>query len=134
MNRFLQKMEQENCSLHVRCWLSIILVWTNNFIFRSDEWRTLRNLESNFKQIFTTSWNWSLKIHFMGGKHRTFLYFNLEVFGDLMHLVKLYSCKYIIWRVLTDNIIGKPDTLSLNMPLDILSLERASYAWYCLAA
>ena len=36
--------------------------------------------------------------------------------------------------VLTGNVIGKPDTLSLNMPLDVLSLERASYAGYSLFA
>ena len=51
---------------------------------------------------------------------------------SLIYLVKSYPCKYIILRVLTGNLIGKPDTLSLNMPLDILSLEQASYAGYSL--
>lgn len=134
--KYLMFFQGENRFFHVRCWLLLFSRVERVSKQFHLPFRRVKNAKepSNFKQIFTTSWNWSLKIHFMGGKHRTFLYFNLEVFGDLMHLVKLYSCKYIIWRVLTDNVIGKPDTLSLNMPLDILSLERASYAWYSLAA
>ena len=71
---------------------------------------------------------------FHGRKSRDIPLFQLRSFRWFGALSNLYSCKYIIWWVLTDNVIGKPDTLSLNMPLDILSLERASYAWYSLAA
>ena len=38
------------------------------------------------------------------------------------------------WWLLTGIVIGKPDMLNLNMPLDVLSLERASCAGFSLVA
>ena len=47
----------------------------------------------------------------------------------LFHLKHFHAPENMsFWWVLTGNVIGKPATLSLNMPLDLLSLHRASYA------
>ena len=68
----------------------------------------------------------------MGGNHQTFLYFTLDIFGVLMRANQSCACKFIILMSLNSNVIGKSDALSLNMPLDVLSLEQASYAKYSL--
>ena len=104
----------------VSCMLSVDFSLFSRFTFRSNEWRMLRRmLWINYKGILTTSWNWGFKVHFMGRNHQIFLFFLFlrcfrwfDAFRSIMSL-------QIIWWVLTANVIGKPDTLSLNMPLDL---------------
>ena len=94
----------------VSCILSVDFPLFSCFTFRSNEWRMLRRmLWINFKGILSTSWKEITKYSFFFLLRR-FRWF--DAFRSIMPL-------QIIWWVLTGNVIRKPDTLSLNMPLDL---------------
>ena len=108
-------LQHENRFVHVKRWLSIILAFHLRF------WR-MKNAEENALNKFQRSTYNVLKLRFentfMDRNHQIFLFFLpkrfrwFDAFRSIMPL-------QIIWWVLTGNVIGKPDTLSLNMPLDL---------------
>lgn len=115
----LKFLQCESRGFNVRCSSSIILA---SWACEHTIWR-LKNGQEHSIKFQTITYN-VLKMRL----------------ANLFHVLKpldipLFYLKHFhapenmsFWWVLTGNVIGKPATLSLNMPLDLLSLHRASYA------
>ena len=108
-------MQHENCFVHFKSWLSIILAIHLPFWrMKNAEENALNKFQRNtynvlklrFKNTFHGQKSPNIPFFFLLGRFRWF-----DAFRSIMPL-------QIIWWVLTGNVIGKSDTLSLNMSLD----------------